>query len=298
MQRLDTPPPIPDRPSDAHKGTFGRVFLVGGSRGMSGAIALSGLAALRGGAGLVYLAVPREIAPLVSTYEPAYQVRSLPQDTEGGLSFNARGPLQGLLEPATSVGVGPGLGAGQGGRQLVRWLVTSADRPMVLDADGLNALAAHADLWADAAEPPQWPAPRVVTPHPGEFSRLINQPIGEIQSRREELAAQFAREANVICVLKGAGTVVTDGERVFVNQTGNSGLATGGTGDVLTGLLAALLARDLSPFDAACLATHLHGLAGDLAAADLSEPGLIASDLPLYVARAWRVMSDRRRKTD
>jgi NAD(P)H-hydrate epimerase len=193
-----------------------------------------------------------------------------------------------LLEPATSVGVGPGLGGGPECRQLVRWLVTGVEQPMVVDADGLNALAANDDLWSDASRPPAWPAARVLTPHPGEFSRLIDKPIAEIQSHREELAMQFAQKADVIVVLKGAGTVVTDGERLFVNQTGNSGLATGGTGDVLTGLLTALLGQNFTPFDAACLATHLHGLAGDLAAAELSEPGLIATDLPTYLTQAWR----------
>jgi NAD(P)H-hydrate epimerase len=130
--------------------------------------------------------------------------------------------------------------------------------------------------------------PRILTPHPGEFGRLIGRPIADIEHNREDLAAEFAKKHGVVLVLKGRGTLITDGERLAENNTGNSGLATGGTGDVLTGLIATLLGQGLSAFDAAHLGVHLHGLAADLAAEDLSEAGLISSDLPFYLARAWK----------
>jgi NAD(P)H-hydrate epimerase len=153
---------------------------------------------------------------------------------------------------------------------------------MIIDADGLTALVDQADAWAKA------PAPRVITPHPGEFARLRGVDTRAIQADRVRHAAEFARDHRLVVVLKGHGTVITDGERVAINSTGNAGMATGGTGDVLTGLCAALLAQKMEPFNAARLAAYLHGLAGDLAAEDLSQPGLIASDLPGYLGRAWR----------
>jgi NAD(P)H-hydrate epimerase len=153
---------------------------------------------------------------------------------------------------------------------------------MVVDADALNALATQ------TARLTQHAGPRILTPHPGEFARLIGSDIPTVQSARQKLASEFAARHEIVVVLKGRGSVVTDGARTAVNATGNSGMATGGTGDVLTGLIAALLAQGMEPFDAARLGVRLHGLAGDLAAAELSEPGLIASDLPRYLPRAWR----------
>jgi NAD(P)H-hydrate epimerase len=154
---------------------------------------------------------------------------------------------------------------------------------VVLDADGLNIAAEHQLLTAhDKA------SRLVLTPHPGEFARLSGLSISDINSRREQVAVNFAKQCQAVVVLKGAGTVVTDGEQVFTNTTGNPGMATGGTGDVLTGLLAAQLAQGLSPFDAACLAVHVHGLAGDLAAEQLSQRGMIASDLLTFLPQAWK----------
>ena len=151
----------------------------------------------------------------------------------------------------------------------------------VIDADALNVLADHPDRLG------QQQAPRILTPHPGEFARLSGRTIPQIAADRVGVAIEFARQHNVVVVLKGAGTVVTDGTRYYVNTTGNSGMATGGSGDVLTGLLTAILAQGLPPFEAAQLATCLHGLAGDRAAQELTQPGLIASDLPDYLPSAW-----------
>jgi NAD(P)H-hydrate epimerase len=275
-------PSLPPRPVDAHKGTFGRVLIVAGSRGMSGAACLAGLGALRGGAGLVYVAAPEPIVPIVASVEPSYLTIPLPADDAGRLSLDALPQIQTRVSDMQSLAIGPGWGQSEDLRQLAAELYGSVTIPMVVDADALNALAPQPQSLGKHA------GPRILTPHPGEFARLTGSSIAAVQSRREESAREFAARHGVVLVLKGQGTVVTDGAQTAINTTGNSGLATGGTGDVLTGLIAAVLAQRMPPFDAARLGVHLHGLAGDLAAAELSEPGLIASDLPRFLGVAWK----------
>lgn len=288
VQRVVELPSPPSRPDDAHKGTFGRVLIVAGSRGMSGAACLSGLGALRGGAGLVFVATPMGIAPIVAAMEPSYLTLPLAEDDHGRLSIEAQLTLADALKEASSVVIGPGWGQSDDLRQLARWLYGTVEVPMVVDADALNALARLPGALASHPRADEKPLDRVLTPHPGEFARLLGvDSAGYVQQRREELAARFAGEHNVVLVLKGYQTIVTDGARLALNTTGNSGMATGGTGDVLSGLIAALLAQGMPGFEAAWLGVHLHGLAGDLAAEDLSQPGLIASDLPRYLGRAW-----------
>jgi NAD(P)H-hydrate epimerase len=197
----------------------------------------------------------------------------LPQDEEGFVDFaKARPTLERLAEQATVLAVGPGLGQAEGIKGLVRWVIDSVELPTVLDADALNALAGKPDFAASKR-------PLIITPHPGEFARLVGKTTAEVQADREALSANFAREHKVVVVLKGNGTIVTDGERVYVNTTGNPGMATGGAGDVLTGVTAAMLAQKLPPFEAACLATYAHGLAGDIARDQNGEVGLIAGDI-------------------
>ncbi len=278
MRMIDKLPSAPVRPADAHKGTFGRVLVIGGSRGMSGAPSLAGLGSLRGGAGLVYVAVPSEILPTVAAIEPSYLTIPLATDEEHGcLSADGLNGLRTACEGKDAIALGPGLGQSRGVAAIVNSLFTELPQPMVVDADALNVLASQ-----KAA------GPRILTPHPGEFARLIGSDIATVQSQRAKLAAEFAANHGVIVVLKGQGTVVTDGDRVAINRTGNPGMATGGSGDVLTGLIASLLAQGMPAFEAAQLGAHLHGLAGDLAAAKLSQPGLIASDLPRFLAQAWQ----------
>lgn len=275
-------PSLPPRPTDAHKGTFGRVLIVAGSQGMSGAACLAGLGALRGGAGLVFVAAPEGIVPIVAGIEPSYLTLSLPEDDAGRLSADALPLIQSRLGEMDSLAIGPGWGQSEDLRMVADELYATATMPLVVDADALNALAQQPDVLSTHA------GSRVLTPHPGEFARLTGRTISVVQAQRESLAAEFAGRHGVVLVLKGQGTVVSDGVGTWINPTGNSGLATGGTGDVLTGLIAALLAQRMPPFEAARLGVYLHGLAGDLAAAELSEAGLIASDLPRYVGAAWR----------
>ncbi len=291
MRRIDTLPTVPARPADAHKGTFGRVLIIGGSRGMSGAPSLAGMGALRGGAGLVYISVPHEILPIVAAIEPSYLTIPLRTCEEhGGVSAEA---LPGLRQACTgkdAIAIGPGLGLSADASSIVMALVTELTQPMVIDADALTLLAMKKPGISEDVGLLTAAGPRVLTPHPGEFARLIgvDVDIAKVQNRRENLAAEFAKAHGVVLLLKGHRTIITDGERLAVNQTGNPGMATGGSGDVLTGLITALLAQGMSPFDAAQLGAHLHGLAGDLAAAEMSEPGLIASDLPRYLPLAWK----------
>lgn len=280
-------PQMPLRPEDGHKGTFGRTLIIAGSRGMSGAACLAGVSALRGGAGLVSIACPVGIQSIVAGYEPGYMTIGLPE-REGQLSIATLGEISNMVAGKDSIGIGPGLGSSEDLTEVIRRLFSKAACPLVLDADGLNALAPEFQngLWKGY----KYPGPRVFTPHPGEFARLTGLSVSEIESRRAELAKDFAATNNLILVLKGPGTIVTDGERISVNTTGNSGMATGGSGDVLTGLITALLARGSDPFETTRFAVHLHGLAGDLAAEAYSQPGMIASDLPRFLCEAWKQM--------
>ena len=283
LQLVNTVPSAPVRKDDAHKGDCGRALIIAGSRGMSGAACLSGTSALRGGAGLVSVAVPDGILEIVATYEPSYLTIGLPDDEHGRLTNAAALPLKQVIEGQTSVAMGPGLGQSTGLLDLVTSLYNTIPHPSVFDADALNQLAKRPYFLKRSPDAPA----RILTPHVGEFARLTGLDIETIQQNRQQHAAEFAKKHNVIVVLKGKNSVITDGTRVAINSTGNSGMATGGTGDVLTGVLVALLAQGMPAFEAAHLGVHLHGLAGDLAAEELSKPGMIASDLLHYLGRAW-----------
>lgn len=286
--QIDVPPLVlPDRPADAHKGTFGSALVVAGSRGMSGAAALAGLGALRGGAGLVYVALPEGIVASVAGVEPSYLTIPLPDDSDGRFSDAALPALIDRSAGMDAVAIGPGCGQSDGVRRIVVDLYARIECPLVVDADALNLMARN------PASLPRHAGSRILTPHPGEFARLTGNDTQTVQAERQSLAERFAAENGVIVVLKGRETVVTDGEATFINSTGNSGMATGGSGDVLTGVIAALLAQGLPALEAARTGGYLHGLAGDLAAAHFSEPGLMASDLTRYLGRAWKVVLDR-----
>lgn len=279
-RRVKSVASLPSRPTDAHKGTFGRVLVVGGSHGMIGAPALAANAALRGGAGLVTFAAPSSVQLTVAGLCPCATSVPLACDQQGYLDTPAVRQVMEAVGKADVLAVGPGMAIGHPQRDIVQ-ATLAGTKPVVLDADGLNNLAQLSD-WSGSRK-----CPLVLTPHPGEFARLTGLDAGEIQSDREAAAVEAANrwsqqgdtDAPLVVLLKGAGTVVTDGERIYVNDTGNPGMATGGTGDVLTGLIAALVGQGLDVFDAACLGTQLHGRAGDLAAERLGEASLTAWDL-------------------
>jgi NAD(P)H-hydrate epimerase len=254
--------------------------LIGGSRDMPGSISLSGMAALRSGAGLVTVAVPAAAHPIVAGFEPSYMTAALADDGDGRLAMAGFQRASELIAHATVVAIGPGLGQSIDVTEFVTTLYREAPLPMVVDADGLNALATKRDKLAEHA------GPRVVTPHPGEFARLT----GAHGPPADRIAAaiELAKKASIVVVLKGHGTVIADGSRHSINTTGNPGMATGGTGDVLTGVIAALLAQGLAPFEAAQLAVYIHGLAGDLAAGELGQVSLIASDLIRFLPKPFQ----------
>jgi len=270
MKTIRTVPKLSARPRDAHKGDFGTVLVVAGSEGMLGAAILCATAALRGGAGLVRVALPAALRPLLPLAQPCATtvLRSAVavRDAVGG---------------ADAVVVGPGLGTGSATRSLVRSVLRDSVVPVVLDADALNVLA-------PLRGPLVTRGGLVLTPHPGEAARLLGTTAAAVQADRPEALRELCARSGAVVVLKGASTLVGDGHQCYQNRTGNPGMATGGSGDVLAGLLAALLAQGLPPFAAACLAVHVHGKAGDLVADRLSERGLIASDLPAAIAEVLR----------
>ena len=269
MTRVTQPPPLPPRPADGHKGMFGRVLVVGGNDGMLGAPVMASTAALRCGAGLVQIAVPRSILLAALSITPELI----------GLGLGKAAGKDQLLEAARkadAVVLGPGLGRTPEAEARVTRLVR-LEKPMVVDADALNILAAG-NRW-----PSYFKARAVLTPHPGEMARL-----GKLFGRTEvptdepgriDIAAEAARTFGQTVVLKGKNSVITDGVRVYVNPTGDSSLSKAGTGDVLSGVVGTLLAQEMSPFDAACAAAWLHGRAGELAGQRLGMRCVLAKDV-------------------
>lgn len=275
-------PRLAARACEAHKGNFGRVLVVGGSVGMVGAPALAANAALRGGCGLAKIACPSVAQQAIATLAPCATSWPLPAK-DGLISKQAMAELSELAGEHDVLAVGPGIGQSAELREVLTGLVGVPDKPVVIDADGLNNLAAAGCWWRSCR------ATVVLTPHPGEMRRLAaGADLSVDLSGREEAAMALAARVGAVVVLKGAGTVVTDGRRVYVNNTGNPGMATGGSGDVLTGLIAAFIAQHLEPFDAAVLGVWAHGKAGDLAAAAKGQVCLMASDLLDYLPPALR----------
>ncbi|HEY1784936.1 MAG TPA: NAD(P)H-hydrate dehydratase [Pirellulales bacterium] len=271
-------PKLPRRSAESYKNNFGHALLVGGSTGFAGSISLSAMAALRCGAGLVTVGTPRACQTTVAGFEPSYMTLSLP-DAEGQLSAAAREPLAAAAGKASVLAYGPGLGRSADLTELIVWLYETLDKPAVVDADALNALAERQDALCRPG------GPRILTPHPGEFARLAK--VDRVaDDQRQTLATALARRTGAVVLLKGHRTVIADGDQLAINSTGNPGMASGGSGDVLTGVITALLCQHLSPFDAARLGAHVHGLAGDLAAAAIGPVGMIASDLVHHLPQA------------
>lgn len=265
---------LPERFEGAHKGTFGRIVVLAGSVGYTGAAALTSESALRSGAGLVTLGAPASLNDVLEVKLTEVITRPLPETESRALSLEALPAAREMLAAADAVALGPGLSRDPSTQEFVRALVSEIDIPCVVDADGLNALS------PEAVGGRSGNAPLVVTPHPGEMSRLAGRAVDDVQRAREDIAGEVAAKARATVVLKGPATVTADpnGE-VFVNPTGNSGLASGGTGDVLTGIVAALLGRGLSGIEAGALGAFLHGMAGDVAAEEIGGVSMIAGDV-------------------
>ncbi len=274
---------LPPRPPTAHKGDFGRALIVGGSAGMLGAVLLAGRAALRAGAGLVTLGVPQSLNLAAKAALLEATTLPLPESEWQTLNPTALVEILSLLPRMDALAVGPGLSRDAGTALFARQLARKARLPLVIDADGIVAFAGE-----QRVELKKRRAPTVLTPHPGEMAALLGTSTDAVQNDRIAAALQAANDCGAVVVLKGARSIVAapNGE-VYVNPTGNAGMATGGSGDVLTGLIAALLAQGLDALKAAVVGTYLHGLAGDLAAAEKGQPSLIAGDLNEFLPAAF-----------
>lgn len=265
---------ISPRKFDTHKGDYGRVLVLAGSIGMTGAACLCSTAALRAGAGIVTLGIPESLNGIVASKLTCVMTRPLPDTQVKTLSELGRQDILDLSQRFDVVAIGPGLSQYPETKRLVLWLLQALDRPIVLDADGINALADNPKILE------QIKRHSILTPHPGEMARLIGISTEEVQSRRLEISRMFVKgRRNVTLVLKGYRTIVMDEEQFYLNETGNPGMATAGVGDVLTGIIAALLGQRYTPFRAAQLGVYLHGLAGDLAAQEMGQISLIATDI-------------------
>lgn len=288
-------PRLPARDVQAHKGSFGHALLVGGAPGMTGAISLAGMACLRSGSGLVSLAVPVASLQVVASLNPNYMTIPLECDLQGNLILACISRLDAAMARATCVAIGPGLGRSQESDEIVLNLLKKATVPMVVDADALNALSSDPD-WKDTLKTasqysqsdngsvtPQ----RVLTPHPGEWQRLAGVSARD-RSAQIDAANELARATCSTVVLKGHRTWVTDGHSAYENSTGNPSMATGGSGDCLTGMIAALICQGMSCFDAAVLGVYLHGLSADLAHEALGTPSTLATDLIDFLPGAFR----------
>lgn len=259
---------LPDRNIEAHKGDFGRILLLCGSRGYTGAAALSAMGALRSGAGLVYLAVPENIYEIEAAKLLEPIVLPLP-DHNGMLSADAIGPVSELLPKMDAVLIGPGIGISEATEQLVVWVLQNYDGPVVVDADGINVLKSHRNVLRGRN------GVTVLTPHNGEFARIG----GLIGGDRGEAAVVLAKELRTIVVLKGHNTIITDGFSGYINATGNPGMAVGGSGDVLAGMITALIGQGITPIKAAAVAVWVHGAAGDICAQEIGQYGMLPSDM-------------------
>ncbi len=273
------------RPADVHKGTFGHLFVLGGSRGFTGAAKLVCEAAMRSGVGLVTLGVPTPLADCMATALTEAMTLPLTATIEESFSKYAVKPALAFARDKQAVALGPGLSQHPSTRAFVLAFVKRCPVPILIDADGLNAFAPRPDSLRDVS------APCVITPHPGEMARLLDTTIADVQRDRPASALDATRRFQCVVVLKGHRTIVaTPDSELFANTTGNAGLAKGGTGDVLAGLIGGLLAQGMSPRDAAILGVYVHGLAGDYAAVDKTQRGMVAMDVVHALPEAWRYL--------
>lgn len=268
---------LPDRKKNSHKGDYGRVLLLCGSRGYTGAAALAALGALRCGAGLVYLAVPESIYEITAgrLLEPV--VIPMP-DCNGKFAVDTIREIEPMLEKMDCILIGPGIGCSEGTNAVLSYLISHYTGTLVIDADGINLLAVHKDILRGRT------CRIVITPHEGEFSRLRDSlDLGRINE-----AVQLSRDFDIITVLKGNETVITNGKVCFLNNTGNPGMAVGGSGDVLAGMITALIGQKIDPLYASACGVWLHGAAGDICAKELGQYGMLPSDMLQVLPRLMK----------
>lgn len=269
------------RKSDTHKGTYGRIGILGGSPGMSGSIYLSSLASMRSGAGLSYLIAPKSISTILQIKANEQIIKSIDCDNFYYSKEISNETLD-KIKDLDVLAIGPGMGKGDGLNKLIDEIIQNTKIKLVIDADGLNALSKDLSIIKTRNN-------IILTPHLGEFSRLTKLSIDEINKNREDIAKEFAKEHKIILVLKSNHTIVTDGNKIYINNIGNPGMATAGSGDVLTGIIASFM-KNLDPYNAAILGVYIHSLAGDIAKMKLGEESLMASDIINNIAEAIKLL--------
>ncbi|MBD3289319.1 NAD(P)H-hydrate dehydratase [candidate division KSB1 bacterium] len=278
---------MPQRKPDAHKTSVGKIAVLAGSVGMTGAATLTARSTLQVGAGLTKLGIPESLNTILEQKLTEVMTIPLSETDRQSVSLRANNDIGDLLDWADIIAMGPGLTTHEETVEFVKWILQNADKPLVLDADGLNALRGAAHLLKT------YKNELVITPHPGELSRLIDKSISDIVTDRINVLREIYKEMNAVIVLKGAPTTVIDKDgAIYINSTGNPGLATGGTGDVLTGIIAGLWAQGLSAIDAAICGVYIQGLSGDLAADELSEMAMTAGDLNAFLPDAIRLLEN------
>ena len=266
---------LPRRKTNSHKGTFGRVGVIAGSRGMTGAPYLTTMAALRSGSGLVYTIIPNSLNKILSIKLTEAIIKPVEDGNTGHFIPDSFDDIKNIIDEMDVLAIGPGIGVDEDRFELVNKILLTYKKPIVLDADGINCISKYnPDILYNRK------ADIVITPHPGELSRLLKVDISDIQKKRIEYSKQVSNKYNVIMVLKGANTVVANAKGdIYVNPTGNSGMATAGSGDVLTGIITSFIGQGIDSYEASILGVYCHGLAGDLAKVDKGEYGIIAGDI-------------------
>ena len=269
------------RSLDTHKGDFGHVLVVAGSRGMTGAAYLTSQAALLSGSGLVTCAIPESLNSIMEVKSTEVMTLPLPETKRGAFAASSEKEILEFSKKVDAIAIGPGISRQSETQKLVRSLIAKLNKPLTLDADGIIACAANRDILKKREYP------TIVTPHPGEMARLLGEDIHAIQADRKKIAVAISRAYRMVVVLKGYRTVISNARgNVYVNKTGKSGMSTAGVGDVLTGIITSFVGQGIDPYSAALVGAYLHGLAGDLAARDQGQFSLIATDLLNYLPRA------------
>jgi NAD(P)H-hydrate epimerase len=284
------PTPLLRRKPNAHKGDFGHIFILAGCGRFSGAAVLCSGAAMRSGAGLVTLGIPKSLNSAIIKIKPKeIMTFPLPETSDGTLSLSGYKKIKDFVKNTDVLVVGPGLTQNKSTQTLVRKVISNINKPTVIDADGINALVGHLKILRTTNHEPRT---TILTPHPGEMARLMGISIKKVQDNREDITKKFAKDYKVTVVLKGYNTVVADYHgNLYINKTGNPGMATAGSGDILTGMIAAFLGQGLNQFAASKYAVYLHGLAGDLAAKEKTQLGMIASDIIDKISEAIKKCS-------
>lgn len=271
-----------NRPDDSNKGTLGSLLCICGSYGMAGAAIMAGKAALRCGIGLLKIAVPKSIYPVCATNILESVYYPLEETSNGVISSKNTDFLLEMCEKSSAVLIGCGLSVCDDTKNLVQSVITNCEKPLVIDADALNCICNKPEILKNLK------APAIITPHPGEMARLLHSTPKTVNSNRENTAIDFAKKFGVVTVLKGAGTIIASPDgKVYINHTGNSGMATGGSGDVLSGIIGSLLAQGASPINAAAAGVFLHGTIGDLAAEKLGKISMLPTDMIDMIPTAY-----------